>query len=88
MKIGNWAPLTRPAPAGESAGAGHPLPQGGEGRLFIFMHSGEPKDHGVCARNDIGSNLKFYVRCLSAALRLCGVAFASQLLPGLLFPYG
>ena len=25
-------PLTRPAPAGESAGAGHPLPQGGEGQ--------------------------------------------------------
>jgi hypothetical protein len=24
-------PLTRPAPAEESAGAGHPLPQGGEG---------------------------------------------------------
>jgi hypothetical protein len=24
--------LTRPAPAGESAGAGHPLPQGGEGQ--------------------------------------------------------
>jgi len=27
-------PLTRPAPAGESAGAGHPLPQGGEGQKF------------------------------------------------------
>jgi len=26
-----WDPLTRPAPAGESAGAVHPLPQGGEG---------------------------------------------------------
>jgi len=25
-------PLTRPAPAGESASAGHPLPQGGEGK--------------------------------------------------------
>jgi hypothetical protein len=25
-------PLTRPAPAEESAGAAHPLPQGGEGR--------------------------------------------------------
>jgi len=27
-------PLTRPAPAEESAGAGHPLPQGGEGLEF------------------------------------------------------
>ncbi len=27
-------PLTRPAPAEESAGAGHPLPQGGEGLGF------------------------------------------------------
>ena len=27
-------PLTRPAPAEESAGAGHPLPQGGEGLDF------------------------------------------------------
>jgi hypothetical protein len=26
-------PLTRPAPADESAFAGHPLPQGGEGAL-------------------------------------------------------
>jgi hypothetical protein len=26
-----WDPLTRPATAGESAVAGHPLPQGGEG---------------------------------------------------------
>jgi hypothetical protein len=26
-------PLTRPAPADESAGAGHPLPQGGEGQI-------------------------------------------------------
>jgi hypothetical protein len=29
---GTGDPLTRPAPAGENAGAGHPLPQGGEGR--------------------------------------------------------
>jgi hypothetical protein len=28
-------PLTRPAPAGESAGAGHPLPQGGEGEKSL-----------------------------------------------------
>ena len=26
-------PLTRPVPAGESAGTGHPLPQGGEGKV-------------------------------------------------------
>ena len=43
-------PLTRPASADESAVAGYPLPQGGEG---IFMHGGEPKDHEVSARNDI-----------------------------------
>ena len=33
-------PLTRPAPADENAVAGHPLPQGGEGWLIIFMVSG------------------------------------------------
>jgi len=38
-------PLTRPAPAEENAGAGHPLPQGGEGRdsrlrpFSFFQHS-------------------------------------------------
>ena len=28
-------PLTRPAPAEKSAGAGHPLPQGGEGQKHL-----------------------------------------------------
>jgi hypothetical protein len=28
-------PLTRPAPAEKSAGAGHPLPQGGEGQEYV-----------------------------------------------------
>ena len=43
MKLANQDPLTRPAPAGEGAVAGHPLPQGGEG---IFTTGGEPKDQG------------------------------------------
>ena len=33
MKTVDQDPLTRPAPAGESAVAAHPLPQGGEGRF-------------------------------------------------------
>jgi hypothetical protein len=32
-------PLTRPAPSEESAGAGHPLPQGGEGWSFYIFHA-------------------------------------------------
>jgi len=32
-------PLTRPAPAGESAGAVHPLPQGGEGQAIQHSES-------------------------------------------------
>ena len=35
-------PLTRPAPADESAVAGHPLPLGGEGRLLNSMPGNEP----------------------------------------------
>jgi hypothetical protein len=42
-------PLTRPAPAGESAGCGPPSPPRGRGLSFIFMTSGEPKDHGIFA---------------------------------------
>ena len=49
MKIPNRDPLTRPALAGESAVASHPLRQEGEG---IFMTSGEPEDHEALARND------------------------------------
>ena len=49
VKMVNLDPLTRPAPAGECAVAGHPLPQGGEG---ILMTSVEPKAHGIFARND------------------------------------
>ena len=45
-------PLTRPAPAGESADAGHPLPQGGEGLFFVFKTGGEPKDHAIFAQNE------------------------------------
>jgi hypothetical protein len=43
----NGDPLTRPTTADENAVADHPLPQGGEGRFSIFMHSGEPKHHEV-----------------------------------------
>jgi hypothetical protein len=49
MNTANPDPLTRPAPADESAVAGHPLPPGGEG---IFMIRGEPKDHEVFAQDD------------------------------------
>ena len=45
-------PLTRPVPAGESADAGHPLPQGGEGLFFVSRTGGEPKDHGIFAQNE------------------------------------
>jgi hypothetical protein len=45
----NPGPLTRPEPADESAVAGHPPPQGGEG---ISATSGETKDHGIFARID------------------------------------
>ena len=48
----NGDPLTRPTTADENAVAGHPLPQGGEGRFSIFIYSGEPKGHDVFARND------------------------------------
>ena len=52
MKMANPDPLTRPAAAGESAVAGHPLPQGGEG---IFMTRGEPKGHEVFALQKVGA---------------------------------
>jgi hypothetical protein len=49
MKMAIPDPLTRPAPAGENAVAGHPLPQGGEG---FFMTSDEPQDHEALAQDD------------------------------------
>jgi hypothetical protein len=48
----NGDPLTRPTTADESAVAGHPLPQGGEGSFYIFIHSGGSKDHEVFAQDD------------------------------------
>ncbi len=51
-------PLTRPTLADESARAGHPLPQGGEGRIFPVPQAGEAyKFQGLQA----GEGLKFPV---------------------------
>jgi len=60
MRIANapvWDPLTRPAPAGESAGGGTPSPPGGRGlgpNSAVFAKSGELKDHEIFAQNDAG----------------------------------
>jgi hypothetical protein len=56
-EIGGEYPLTPPTPAGENARAVHPLPHGGEGGLAIFMPSGEPEAHGICAQDDRGQRL-------------------------------
>jgi hypothetical protein len=53
MKARSWATLS---------------PKGGEGRFSIFIHSGEPKDHEVCARN--GTLNEVFTRTQSLALPL------------------
>jgi hypothetical protein len=63
MRIASLDPLTRPTPADESAVAGHPLPQGGEG---IFMTNGEPKAHEVCAQDDSAEQTPAGIECPKA----------------------
>ena len=56
-------PLTRPAPAGENAAAGHPLPQGGEGKHYPGGEGqsnpgGEGKEYpGGDGQNNSGSGV-------------------------------
>ncbi len=49
-------PLTRPAPAGESASRGHPLPQGGDGRVSISFVAALQR--GVVGQFDVEAALR------------------------------
>ena len=69
-------PLTRPAPAEESAGAGHPLPQGGEGLDFGSLgvrhsHSRRPMDGNTSAQMwELQSRVTPVLRMMTYALHL------------------